>query len=45
MRCEDFPCCGHTPADPCDDTGLRVDDYYTLMSHPDYDDYYDQGDY
>jgi hypothetical protein len=18
MRCEDYPCCGHTPLDPCD---------------------------
>ena len=18
MRCEDYPCCGHTPADPCE---------------------------
>jgi hypothetical protein len=19
MRCEDYPCCGHTPGDPCPD--------------------------
>jgi len=20
MYCEDYPCCGHTPQDPCDST-------------------------
>ena len=19
QRCEDYPCCGHTPADPCEE--------------------------
>jgi len=43
--CEDYPSCGHTPSDPCDDTGLTADDYYTKFSNPDYDPYYDTSDY
>ena len=28
--CEDYPCCGHTPADPCGDTGPTAEDYLSL---------------
>ena len=35
--CEDYPCCGHTPADPCDPDGLTAADHYNRMSDPDYD--------
>ena len=42
MRCEDYPCCGHTPLDPCDPfEGLSSDDYYKIFSDRDYDPYYD----
>ena len=42
MYCEDYPCCGHTPQDPCDPRmGASVDHYYAKFSDPDYDDYYD----
>jgi len=42
MRCEDYPCCGHTPSDPCDSfEGLSSDDYYKIFSSRDYDPYYD----
>ena len=44
MMCEDYPACGHTPDDPCDDTGPTVEDYYRKFSDPDYDPYYDEGD-
>ena len=43
--CEDYPCCGHTNSDPCEDTGLTADDYYKKFSNPDYDPYYDTSDY
>ena len=42
MRCEDYPCCGHSEQDPCDGTGLTMDDWLVIMSRPGYDDYYDQ---
>ena len=44
MMCEDYPCCGHTPTDPCDPTGADAAAYYNRMSHTDYDPYYDLGD-
>ena len=25
--CEDYPCCGHTPADPCGSEGATAEDY------------------
>lgn len=43
--CEDYPCCGHTPADPCDGTGPTADDYYRAYergSWDPYDDYYEE---
>jgi hypothetical protein len=44
--CEDYPCCGHTPSDPCDyrETGT-VDYWHARMSQRDYDPYYDSSDY
>ena len=39
--CEDYPCCGHTPSDPCDYTGPTSEDYYAMFSNPNYDSYYD----
>ena len=40
--CEDYPCCGHTPSDPCYATARGTSDYwYARMSRADYDDYYD----
>lgn len=42
MRCEDYPCCGHTNGDPCDPReGASIDYYYAKFSDPDYDPYYD----
>jgi len=41
--CEDYPCCGHTPADPCGSDGASATDYLTAWSQrcvPD-DYYYD----
>lgn len=46
--CEDYPCCGHTPADPCGGEGPSSQDYLTAWAKrgsadPDfdpYDDYY-----
>lgn len=29
--CEDYPCCGHTPDDPCDYAGPTADD---IMANP-----------
>lgn len=46
MYCEDYPCCGHTPQDPCDGVGyVSAEDYYQHFSADDYDPYYDTGDY
>lgn len=28
MRCEDFPCCGHTNDDPCEPQPYDRPDYY-----------------
>ena len=25
--CEDYPCCGHTPNDPCGSEGATAEDY------------------
>jgi hypothetical protein len=30
--CEDYPCCGHTPNDPCNYTGPTAED---MLSNPD----------
>ena len=46
--CEDYPCCGHTPADPCGTTGASADDYLLAWSrrgaadddYDPFDDYY-----
>lgn len=27
-RCEDYPCCGHTPQDPCSRQEYDAPDYY-----------------
>jgi len=44
--CEDYPCCGHTPSDPCDGGGyISSEDYYKHFSADDYDPYYDVNDY
>ena len=48
--CEDYPCCGHTPADPCGSSGPTADDYLTAWARrravdPDFDpfdDYYEE---
>lgn len=42
--CEDYPCCGHTPQDPCDYSGPTSEDYYAAYARgtwDPYDDYYD----
>lgn len=28
MYCEDFPCCGHTPQDPCDPRSGVTEPWY-----------------
>jgi hypothetical protein len=28
MRCEDYPCCGHTPSDPCERQPYDEPGYY-----------------
>jgi hypothetical protein len=45
--CEDYPCCGHTPSDPCGSEGVSPAVLYTAWerrgaSDPDFDpfDYY-----
>lgn len=44
--CEDFPCCGHTPQDPCEpqfyDTPAYKQALYDRITSPDYDPYYDE---
>lgn len=34
MRCEDYPCCGHTPADPCDAQWYDEPDAFDLSRNP-----------
>jgi len=31
LRCEDYPCCGHTPSDPCDYSGPTSSD---MLANP-----------
>lgn len=40
--CEDYPCCGHTPSDPCTYYGPTSEDYFAMFSSPNYDSYYDE---
>jgi hypothetical protein len=53
--CEDYPCCGHTPQDPCDYAGPTSEDIladparYHLgcdheTGHCDYEEYEDDDD-
>lgn len=28
MRCEDYPCCGHTDLDPCDTKNVETEMWY-----------------
>lgn len=28
MMCEDYPCCGHTPADPCEPQAYDAPGFY-----------------
>ena len=40
--CEDYPCCGHTPSDPCGSEGVTASKYLEAWEHrrsiyPDYD--------
>ena len=42
--CEDYPCCGHTPSDPCGSEGPSADDYLLAWSrrgNPEYWDIYE----
>lgn len=34
MRCEDFPCCGHSSLDPCDVQWYDAPDAFDLTRHP-----------
>lgn len=34
MYCEDYPCCGHTPSDPCDPQPYDAPDYYDTQKNP-----------
>lgn len=34
MRCEDFPCCGHTPADPCAPQWYDEPDAFDTSRYP-----------
>lgn len=34
MRCEDYPCCGHTPADPCEPQWYDEDGAFDLTRNP-----------
>lgn len=34
MYCEDYPCCGHTPADPCSTQAYDAVDYYDTARNP-----------
>lgn len=42
MFCEDYPCCGHTPSDPCDPDGTTYADMWNMLNHEAYDHYYSQ---
>ena len=42
--CEDYPCCGHTPSDPCGSDGASAEDYLLAWSrrgNPEYWDIYE----
>jgi hypothetical protein len=39
--CEDYPCCGHTPSDPCASDGKSEEWYYEQAMRNLDDDYYD----
>jgi hypothetical protein len=42
VMCEDYPCCGHTPADPCGSAGATANDYLLAWSrHGRHDHYYE----
>lgn len=32
--CEDYPCCGHTPSDPCEHQPYDEPGYYDLTRNP-----------
>jgi hypothetical protein len=38
--CEDYPCCGHTPSDPCGYDGKDEAFYYAQARRSYEDDYY-----
>lgn len=43
--CEDYPCCGHTPQDPCGLEGPTSDDYLNTWERRRHSDYeYDPFD-
>jgi hypothetical protein len=43
LMCEDYPCCGHTPADPCGSAGATANDYLLAWSKRGMpDDYYEE---
>jgi len=42
---EDYPCCGHTPSDPCDYSGPTAEDYFAAYERGTWDPYDDVPDY